>query len=141
MAGRRSAAAACWALLAAGPASAYEPAVNYQLQCMGCHHADGAGDEGRVPSLRRTLVRFSTFDEGRDFVLRVPGVAQSALNDAQLAALLNWMMRNLSDVPRPAALRDYTAEEVARTRRRPLPAVRETRARLLARLAAAQDPE
>ncbi|MBS0393226.1 MAG: cytochrome c [Proteobacteria bacterium] len=115
--------------------------MNYQLQCMGCHHADGAGDEGRVPSLRQTLVRFSTFEEGRDFVLRVPGVAQSTLSDEQLAALLNWMLRNLSDVPRPAGLRDYTAEEIGRTHRQPLPAVRETRARLLAHVAAAQDPQ
>jgi cytochrome c553 len=123
--------------LALGPASAaraYQPRVNYQLQCMGCHHADGAGEEGRVPSVRRTLVPFSALADGRDFVMRVPGVAQAPLSDADIAALLNWMVRNLSDVAVPEAFVDYTADEVARARHRPLAAVREARAALLGRI-------
>lgn len=126
------------ATLGLGPAASargYEPRVNFQLQCMGCHHADGAGEEERVPSLRRTLVPFSAFAEGREFVIRVPGIAQAPLTDAEIAALLNWMARNLSDVPVPAAFVDYTAEEVALVRHRPLPAVRELRGRLLDRIA------
>jgi hypothetical protein len=121
-------------MLALGPvtvALAYEPRVNFQLQCMGCHHADGAGEEGRVPSVRRTLVPFSATAEGRDFVMRVPGVAQAPLSDAAVAELLNWMVRNLSDVPLPAGFVDYTAAEVGLARHRPLAAVREVRSRLL----------
>ena len=131
-------AAAALAIASPGVGSAYQPAVNYQLQCMGCHHEDGAGDEGRVPSVRRTLVPLSAFAEGRDFVMRVPGVAQAPLSDAEVAALLNWMARNLSDVPVPADFVDYTAEEVAMVRHRPLAAVREVRARLLTRIARQQ---
>ena len=116
-------------------ARAYQPRVNFQLQCMGCHHADGAGEEGRVPSVRRTLVPFSLLAEGRDFVMRVPGVAQAPLSDAEIAALLNWMVRNLSDVPVPAAFADYTADEVGGARHRPLAAVREARTVLLGRIA------
>jgi hypothetical protein len=116
-------------------ASPYTPAVNFQLQCMGCHHADGAGEEGRVPSLRRTLVRFAMLPEGREFIVRVPGVAQSTLSDAETAALLNWMMRHLSDVPLPGGFVDFTSDEVARSRHRPLPAVAAARADLLRGLA------
>jgi cytochrome c553 len=123
------------ALGVASGAAAYQPRVNYQLQCMGCHHADGAGEQGRVPSLRRTLVQFSALAEGRDFVLRVPGVAQAPLSDAEIAALLNWMARNLSDVPLPAGFVDYSAGEVASARHRPLASVREVRGMLLGRLA------
>ena len=121
------------ALLASGgaPALAYGPRVNFQLQCMGCHHADGGGEPGRVPSVRRTLVPFSGTPEGRDFVMRVPGVAQAPLSDAEIAQLLNWMVRNLSDVPMPAEFVDYTAEEVGRARHRPLVGVRAARDRLL----------
>jgi len=119
------------ALGTVSPARAYEPRVNFQLQCMGCHHADGAGEEGRVPSVRRTLVPFSGTAEGRDFVMRVPGVAQAPLTDAEVAALLNWMARYLSDVPVPADFADYTATEVGLARHRPLAAVREVRNRLL----------
>ncbi len=126
--------ASAWTLGWGACAGAYAPRVNYQLQCMGCHHADGAGEEDRVPSVRRTLVAFSGFPEGRDFVMRVPGVAQSPLDDVQLAELLNWMARNLSDLALPDGFVDYTAEEVAAARRRPLPAVRDARVRLLARI-------
>jgi hypothetical protein len=125
---------AALALGAVPGARAYQPRVNFQLQCMGCHHADGAGEEGRVPSVRRTLVPFSALAEGRDFVMRVPGVAQAPLSDADVAALLNWMIRNLSDVPVPEGFVDYTADEVGRARHRPLPAVRAARALLLGRI-------
>jgi mono/diheme cytochrome c family protein len=112
-------------------ARAYEPRVNFQLQCMGCHRSDGSGEEGRVPSMRRTLVHFSMLPEGREYILRVPGVAQSPLSDLETAALLNWLAHNLSDVPPPADFLDFTAAEVGRFRRQPLAAVQATRARLL----------
>jgi len=119
------------ALALAGGARAYEPQVNYQLHCMGCHLADGAGEAGRLPSMRGTLVPFSGLPAGRDYLLRVPGVAQSPLSDADLAALMNWMVRNLSDVPVPAGFVDYTAAEVGQARQQPLVKVVDERRRLL----------
>ena len=118
-------------------APTYSARVNYQLQCMGCHRADGSGEEGRVPSIRRTLVPFSLVPQGREFVLRVPGVAQSALNDRDVAVLLNWMARNLSDVPLPSNYVDYTALEVGRLRHNPLTTIKELRERLLRDLSVA----
>jgi len=112
----------------------YEPRVNYELQCMGCHLADGTGESGRVPSVRSTLVPFSMIPEGREFVLRVPGVAQSALTDADIAAVLNWMARTLSDAPLPAGFRDYDAGEVRALRGRPLAQVSKARQNLLERI-------
>ena len=110
---------------------AYEPQVNYQLHCMGCHLADGSGETDRVPSVRKTLVPFSMLSDGRNYVLRVPGVAQSPLDDAEVAAVLNWMARNLSDVPLPAGFKDYGAGEVKAVRGRPLAQVKELRQKLL----------
>jgi len=127
-------------LAGAGPAFAYQPKVNYQLQCMGCHHGDGAGEPGRVPSIRNTLVPFSTLPDGRDFVLRVPGVAQAPLSDAEIAALLNWMVRNLSDVTLPDDFVDYSADEVGRLRHRPLVGVSDVRRQLLERIATHAEP-
>ena len=112
----------------------YEPRVNYELQCMGCHLADGSGESGRVPSVRGTLLPFSMISAGREFVLRVPGVAQSPLTDAEVAAVLNWMARNLSDAPLPAGFRDYSAGEVRAVRGRPLPQVSAARHKLLERV-------
>jgi hypothetical protein len=119
------------ALAVASSAVAYQPQVNYQLHCMGCHLADGAGVAGRLPSMRGTLVPFSAIPRGRDYLLRVPGVAQSPLSDAELATLMNWMVRNLSDVPVPPDFVEYTAGEVGRARQQPLVQVREARRRLL----------
>jgi mono/diheme cytochrome c family protein len=115
----------------ADTAWAYQPAVNFQLHCMGCHLADGSGEAGRVPSIRRSLVLFSTSSEGREYVIRVPGVAQSPLSDEETAALLNWMARNLSDLALPSDFTDYSAAEVKRLRAHPLAQVSVMRARLL----------
>lgn len=118
-----------WA--ATNAAEAYQPLVNYQLQCMGCHLADGSGQPGRVPSMRRSLVLFSGSAEGRDYVIRVPGVSQSPLSDEDTAALLNWMARNLSDLKLPPGFADYSAAEVRSVRNRPLVRVKALRARLM----------
>jgi hypothetical protein len=98
---------------------------------MGCHQADGSGQPGRVPSMRRSLVLLSATPEGRDFVIRVPGVAQSPLSSEETAALLNWMLKNLSDLQVPAEVADYSADEVQRLRGHPLVQVKSLRARLL----------
>jgi hypothetical protein len=82
------------------------------------------------------LVLFSESSEGRDYVIRVPGVAQSPLSNADTAALLNWMARNLSDVPPPAGFTDYSEAEVQGLRGSPLVRVSTIRARLLRTVAA-----
>ena len=115
----------------AGGALSYQPPVNFQLNCMGCHLPDGSGQPGRVPSVRRSLVLFSETPRGRSYVLRVPGVAQSPLSDADTAALLNWMARNLSDVALPAGFVDYSEAEVRALRHHPLAQVRALRAQLM----------
>jgi hypothetical protein len=109
----------------------YQPIVNFQLHCMGCHLADGSGLSGRVPSIRRSLVFFSKSLEGREYVIRVPGVAQSPLSNEDTAALLNWMARNLSDLKVPADFTDYSTAEVERSRYRPFVKVKAIRARLM----------
>jgi cytochrome c553 len=125
-----------------GPARvrAFQPEVNFELQCMGCHQRDGSGQPGRVPSLRRTFRVMSGLPQGREYVLRVPGVAQAPLSDSDLAALLNWMARELTDWGSTDSPRDYAAAEVRRARSHPLANVKVTRARVL-RLLAHRSPD
>ena len=61
------------------------------LYCMGCHGAEANGVPGKVPPLAGSLALFMRTPEGRNYVLRVPGAANSALSDAQLSAVLNWI--------------------------------------------------
>jgi N-acetylated-alpha-linked acidic dipeptidase len=137
--GAAFAAVALWST-GTNTAWAYQPLVNFQLQCMGCHLADGSGESGRVPSIRRSLVLFSQLPEGRQYVIRVPGVAQSPLSDEETAALLNWMARNLSDVALPPDFVDYSAAEIRRWRSQPLAEVSVVRARLMSATAPQPDP-
>jgi hypothetical protein len=124
-------AAIALACAAMNAAWSYQPVVNFQLHCMGCHLSDGSGQPGRVPSIRRSLVLFSASAEGRNYVVRVPGVAQSPLSDADTAALLNWMARNLSDIKPPAGFADYSEIEIRRLRHAPLVQVSAVRAHLM----------
>jgi hypothetical protein len=117
-------------LLLSIPATAwcYEPRMNYALHCMGCHTPDGSGTPDRVPAIRDTLLPFAGIPAGRQFLVRVPGSAQSTLSDAELAGVLNWMIESFS---RSATFERFTAGEVARYRSQPLIRVREERQRLL----------
>jgi hypothetical protein len=122
------------ALLGALPlvARSYAPNVNYQLQCMGCHLGDGSGQIGRVPSFRRTFIPLSLTAEGRNFIIRVPGVAQSPLTDEETADLLNWIALSLCDDTLPAAYKSFTSLEVQRRRAEgPLSQVSSTRRYLM----------
>jgi hypothetical protein len=110
---------------------AFEPSVNYMLQCMGCHTPDGRGEPGHVPSVRNTLTPLASTPEGRRFLVQVPGSAQSKLSDAELAEVLNWMLDNLSAQPKPHELKRFTAAEVAQYRHTPLVAVSAVRKRLV----------
>lgn len=126
---------AALALALAAPARGETPEVNYLLQCQGCHLPDGIGKPGAVPDLK-DLGRFLAVPGGREYLVRVPGSAQSPLSDADLAALLNWMLRRFGPAEVAETLEPYTPEEITALRRPPLADVAATRARLLARLRA-----
>jgi len=104
---------------------------DYILHCRGCHGPDGAGAAGAVPSFRGEMARFLQVEGGREYLVRVPGTAQSELSDARIASLLNWMLYEFSPAQIPPDFRPYTEEEVARLRR-PLVDVAAMRARLFA---------
>jgi len=127
-------AAVALGLALAGAADA-GPDQDYMLYCMGCHGSEAQGLPGKIPPLAGSLARFMSTPDGRDYVLRVPGAASSALSDAQLAAVLNWLaMRYSAAEERPPA--PFTAEEVARVRRTPLANVKERRREVIRGLAA-----
>jgi mono/diheme cytochrome c family protein len=88
-------------------------AHDYLLSCGGCHKLDASGS-ARVPSLRG-LDRLLATPAGRNYVLRVPGVANAPLSDARLAALLDWVFARFGN--RTAT--HFTAAEVGRARTTP----------------------
>jgi hypothetical protein len=53
---------------------------------------------------------------GREYLIQVPGLAQSRLDDATAARLLNWILQRFSADRLPADFAPYTAQEVTRSR-------------------------
>ena len=96
------------------------PALDYAVTCQGCHRADGTGTPGTVPALAGSVGKFLRVPGGREFLVRVPGVAQAPLDDVALAAVLNWMLERFGRDGVPEGFVPYAAEEVGRLRRRPL---------------------
>ncbi len=65
---------------------------------------------------------------GRDYVLRVPGAANSVLSDERLAAVLNWLAQTFDgDELSQSGAAMFTTAEVTRARHSPLPSVLATR--------------
>jgi cytochrome c553 len=127
-------AVAVLAAVAAGTARA-SPAQDYMLYCMGCHGAEARGVAGKIPPLAGVLPLYMRTAAGRDYVLRVPGAANSALSDVQLTAVLNWLAERFKAADEPSAT-PFTQAEVASVRHTPLADVLATRREVIAKLAA-----
>ncbi|WP_069865179.1 cytochrome C [Pseudomonas citronellolis] len=115
----------------------YSNATNYQLQCAGCHLSDGAGSKANdVPRMLGFVGNFLKVEGGRQFLVRVPGMSMSALNDAQLADMLNWLLRRdgMAGNSMPASYQPYSAEEVAGIRHETMLNLPGTRAQLIAQM-------
>ncbi len=126
------------ALLMSGTAlaaSAGSARINYLLHCSGCHQQDGTGSvENGIPNMKGRVGHFLRTPEGRAFLVQVPGTSQAALNDADIAQLLNWMVDALSRNEVPANFLPYSSEEVARLRANRLDDVPGYRAGVVGRL-------
>ena len=102
------------------------------LECQGCHRPGGIGmPEIRLPILKGHVSKFLHSAEGRAFLLRVPGVAQSSLSDDRLAAVMNWMVNEFDPEHLPVDFKDYDGEEVAKWRAQILRNVNQIRGRIL----------
>lgn len=104
---------------------------NYQVSCRGCHLPDASGIQGRVPRIKGFVGNFLKVKGGREFLVRVPGAANAAIDDKQLAELLNWMIVRFAGASLPVNFKPYTTAEVAKLRRHPLIDVTGVRARLV----------
>lgn len=99
---------------------------NYQLFCQGCHVGDGRGGKD-VPSFIGFVGNFLKTDKGREYLVRVPGSANSAINDEKLSELMNWIIVEFGEQSVPQDFQPYTAQEVGRLRKSPLMEVVEYR--------------
>lgn len=99
----------------------YSAHTNYMLHCQGCHGADGVGElPNKVPPLLDSLGYFLHVPGGRAFMIQVPGVSNTPMNDREVADLMNFVLRRYSEAQLPESFRPYSAKEVEAFRREPL---------------------
>ncbi len=102
----------------AAPASESEVArSDYLLHCSGCHGTEAAGSTlGRIPPLRERIGNFLWLPEGRAFLVQVPGVNNTGLDNASIARVMNWVIPQFAGTSMPPTFEPYRTEEVARMR-------------------------
>ena len=93
---------------------------------------------GRASALRlaHSMGAFLNLPEGRAYLVQVPGVANSPLNDQQIADVLNWMLETFSKGELPKDFKPYTVEDIRSYRPHPIVAVKPARRALAQKLAA-----
>ncbi len=92
---------------------------NFTLNCQGCHQRSGEGSKGGAPSMVGTVANFLNAPGGREFLLRVPGVASTALKSEAVAELMNWLIYEFDAEHVPADFVPFTGDEVHRMRQNP----------------------
>ncbi len=97
-----------------------KPQADYLLNCGGCHGLNGLSNGMLVPDLQSQIGYFLRLHEGREYLVRLPNVAFSAMSDEELAAVLNFIVFQIGGTGVPGDAARYSAAEVAALRRRPL---------------------
>ena len=113
---------------------------NYQMFCQGCHTPDGSGAMS-VPQMKGHVGHVLEIPRGREYLVRVPGSATSALDDEQLAEVLNWIMLEFAGESLAPDYQRYTSTEVGQLRQTPLNEVAQYREQLLVDIARAKSGE
>ena len=90
---------------------------DYVEHCSGCHGMQGNSAPAQIPVLRDRVGYFLCTKEGRDYLIRLPNVAYSAISDNQeLADMMNFVVFGLGGNSAPKGAKPFTAAEVARLR-------------------------
>ena len=93
---------------------------NWVMHCRGCHGRDAQGSQGGAPNMAGEVAQFLYSKAGRDYLVRVPGVAFVALPDDQVAELVNWLVQEFDQSHLPDNFEPYDKVEVNRLRNTPL---------------------
>jgi hypothetical protein len=121
---------------AAMPTCAESPQNLYTLNCWGCHRSKGEGVAGSAPPLINAA-DFLRVPGGREYLIRVPGVSQSMLDDADTAVVMNWVLETFSKGRVPADFQPFTTAEIHHARAEPhLFDITEIRTQLLRKMVA-----
>ena len=103
---------------------------------MSLEHSPARQAGRATPRLADSMADFLRVPGGREYLVEVPGVAASALSNAEIAEVLNWLLVTFNKAEMPAEFKPYTAAEIAKYRPHQLIRIAETRDDLVKRLKA-----
>ena len=102
---------------------------------------DGSGNElARIPDFRGYIGAFAADEDGRTYVLRVPGVVNTSLSDSEISAVINYVMNTWGGSSLRHDFVAFTAQEVEARRARPVADVVSFRRQIVERLHASGIP-
>jgi hypothetical protein len=94
---------------------------DYVEYCSGCHGMQGNSAPADIPVLRDRVGYFLCTQQGREYLIRLPNVAYSAISDNQeLAEMMNFVVFGLGGASAPKGAKPFSAAEVAKLRARAL---------------------
>jgi cytochrome c553 len=98
--------------------------TNYILRCAGCHGFEGGGTpEGGIPDFPNSVGYIAGTELGRTYMMHVPGVVGSSLNNAEIAEVMNYVLDVWGETDSGEAPVYFTEEEVTQRRAEPVPDV------------------
>jgi hypothetical protein len=125
----------CAACCTAAWAGDRPASVNYVLRCAGCHGMDGSGHESAgVPDFRDYVGAFALDEDGRTYLLHVPGIVNASLSDREICAVINYVMDNWGGTSLRPGFTRFTPREVAVLQARPVTDVVRLRRQIVDRL-------
>ncbi|MHB8380846.1 MAG: c-type cytochrome [Candidatus Binataceae bacterium] len=125
-------------MLALGGTADATAASVFATNCAICHQSSGQGVPDVYPPLAGTVGRYVSSQAGRKYLVRVVSFGMNGaivsqgtdyngfmqpwpqLSDAQIAAVLNYILANFNSKILPANFKPYTAAEVKHLRLSPL---------------------
>ncbi len=93
--------------------------------------------EGGIPQFRNFVGAFASDEAGRTYVLHVPGVSSADLSNAEIADVMNYIMKTWGGTSLRSDFVEFTADEVAVRRAQPVADVVLLRREIVQRLTAA----
>lgn len=109
-------------LLPGQPARALDQTRStYLMKCGGCHGIEGQSGQTYIPTLRDRIGTLTCTQEGRAYLLRVPGVSMSLIrDDALMAQVMNFVLFDLGGSSTPPGTPPFTVQEIRALRGNPL---------------------
>ncbi len=87
------------------------------IHCSGCHKPNGSGSPSNlVPDIRNIIGHFTKVPNGREYLIQVADISQAPLQNDEVAALMNWVLREFSSLQLTKEFKPYTEEEVEELR-------------------------